>query len=93
MVSLLVSSLSWVQINQQKYAEYAGIADSMFKVKKYNEAADNYTTAFSYYEWKATPNHRYQDNLFKVFRVDFVASYKVREKLVPQVRIGVKKMI
>jgi hypothetical protein len=33
------------------------------------------------------------DNLFKVFRVDFVASYKVGEKLVPQVRIGVKKMI
>lgn len=60
LVSLLVSSLSWAQINQQKYAEYAGIADSMFKVKKYNEAADNYTTAFSYYEWKATPNHRYQ---------------------------------
>lgn len=60
LVSLLVSSLSWAQINQQKYAEYTGIADSLFKVKKYNEAADNYTTAFSYYEWKATPNHRYQ---------------------------------
>jgi hypothetical protein len=60
LVSLLVSSLSWTQINQQKYAEYAGIADSLFKMKKYNEAADNYTTAFSYYEWKATPNHRYQ---------------------------------
>lgn len=60
LVSLLVSSLSWAQINQQKYAEYAGIADSLFILKKYNEAADNYTTAFSYYEWKATPNHRYQ---------------------------------
>lgn len=60
LVSLLVSSLSWAQINQQKYAEYAGIADSLFILKKYSEAADNYTTAFSYYEWKATPNHRYQ---------------------------------
>ena len=35
LVSLLVSSLSWAQINQQKYAEYAGIADSLFILKKY----------------------------------------------------------
>lgn len=60
LVSLCVSSFSWAQVNQQKYAEYAGIADSLFKLKKYSEAADNYTTAFSYYEWKARPNHRYQ---------------------------------
>ncbi len=60
LVSLCVSSLSWAQVNQQKYAEYSGIADSLFKLKKYSEAADNYTTSFSYSDWKATPNHRYQ---------------------------------
>jgi hypothetical protein len=46
-----------------------------------------------------TPIRNYQevyvgiDNLFKVIRLDFVASYKVGGKLVPQVRIGVRKSI
>ena len=45
------------------------------------------------------PGRNYQevfvgvDNLFKVIRLDFVASYKAGEKLIPQVRIGVKKAI
>lgn len=60
LVSLVLSSLTYAQMNQAKYAEYTGIADSLFKLKRYGEAADNYTTAFSFYEWKATPFHRYQ---------------------------------
>ena len=46
-----------------------------------------------------TPVRNYQevyvgiDNLFKVIRLDFVASYKAGEKLITQVRIGVKKAI
>lgn len=58
-VYIVCSTFMYAQEDRLKYDEFSKIADSLFKEKKYQSAAENYSRAFSFFGWKATPQHRY----------------------------------
>lgn len=58
-VYIVCSTFMYAQEDRVKYDEFSKIADSLFKEKKYQSAAENYSRAFSFLDWKAIPQHRY----------------------------------
>jgi len=58
-VYIVCSTFMYAQEDRLKYDKVYKKTDSLFKEKKYQAAAENYSRAFSFLDWKASPQHRY----------------------------------